>query len=403
MMKKLFLCHYSGDAEEINLLAEELKLRGIIPWVDKQGGYYLGDSAPEAARRAIRDDCFGLLFYATPKAFERPFILNVEIPEAILVSEQNPEFILIAVPRGMDFNKLSEKSIKTFGVDLGTYHTQKIVPEDDGEQRSLINQLQNLANLILQKQLKAQSRIRTDGIFNLQFSTRELLPWNEDDILRINATSLGGKNASSGSCPDWQKVITGLRDVKTAIAESFGRPRLRIHGSKHLTAAFLFGRVFSRPSGFNIDIRQGNDFWSTDYPDDASEPFIVREADGSATSNSLFVDITTTGKSLSNAVRERIRHTGNLPYRFLSLTPANWGSSGVKVDNQICVAMARQIRDNIVRMVGRFPIREIHIFNSIPQGLAAMIGHNLNALPAIQLYEFDGIDYYPSYRIESPL
>ena len=58
-MKKLFLCHYSGEAEEISLLAEELMLRGIIPWVDKYGGYYLGDSSPEVARRAIREDCFG--------------------------------------------------------------------------------------------------------------------------------------------------------------------------------------------------------------------------------------------------------------------------------------------------------------------------------------------------------
>jgi len=126
---------------------------------------------------------------------------------------------------------------------------------------------------------------------------------------------------------------------------------LRVHGSKHLTAAFLFGRVFSRPSGFRIDIRQGKDYWSSDYTDNGSEPLIVREADGSITSTSLFVEITTTGRSVHNAIKEQIRQTGELPYRFLSFSPANGETSGIAVDNQMCVSIARQIRDNIARTV----------------------------------------------------
>jgi hypothetical protein len=402
-MKKLFLCHYNGDAGEINLLAEELMLRGIVPWIDKCGGYYLGDSSPEAARRAIRDDCFGLLFYATPQAFERPFITNVELPEAICAMEQNPCFIIAAVPRGMNFNELSTKSVKTVGIDLGKFHTQQINTEDGTEQSSLINQFRNLAVLILRQQLDTQSRKCPKEIFSFQFSTRELLPSDEDDILCINTTLHGGKGIRSDSQPNWDRIVAGLHDVKTGIAEYFGRPRLRVHGSKHLTAAFLFGKVFSRPSGFRIDIRQGDDFWSSDYPDDGSAPLIVRETDGSVTSTSLFVEITTTGKSVSNIVRERIRQTGELPYRFLSFTPANSDSSGIFIDNRICVSMARQIRDNIARMIGRFSIKEIHIFSSIPQALAVMIGHNLNALPTIQLYEFDGMNYHPSYKVNTSL
>lgn len=402
-MKKLFLCHYNGDAKEISLLAEELMLRGIVPWVDKYGGYYFGDSSPEAARRAIREDCFGLLFYATPNAFKRPFITSVELPEAIRVREQSPDFILAAVPREIDFSQLSEKSIKTLGVDLGTYHTQQIKSEDGAEQCSLLNQFRSLAVLILRQQLYTQSRKRIERTFNLQFSTRELLPPDENDILCVNAILPGGKVTSSDIQPNWDRITAGLQDVKTGIAEYYGRPRLRVHGSKHLTAAYLFGRIFSRPSGFGIDIRQGKDYWYSDYPDDSCKPLIVRETDGSVTSTSLFVEISTTGKPVGNAVRERIRQTGELPYRFLSFTPDNRESSTVAVDNQICVSMARQIRDNIIRVIERFRVKEIHLFSSIPQGLAVMIGHNLNALPTIQLYEFDGKNYQPSYRFDSSL
>jgi hypothetical protein len=60
-MKKLFLAHYSGDAHELWEQATELRLRGIIPWVDKAGGFAVADESEAAARRVIREDCFGLL------------------------------------------------------------------------------------------------------------------------------------------------------------------------------------------------------------------------------------------------------------------------------------------------------------------------------------------------------
>src|SRR4030067_624324 len=172
-MKKLFISYYKGEEEEIMLLAEELKLRGIFPWIDKQGGYYLGDSAPEKARYAIRQECYGMLFYATPRAFKRPFITNVELPEAIYLLEQSPGFILFAVPRYMDFKELSEMSIKILGTDLSTYHTQQIKNEDSKEQGLTINQFRNLADLVLRQKIKAHSKDKIDEIFNFQFSTRE--------------------------------------------------------------------------------------------------------------------------------------------------------------------------------------------------------------------------------------
>ena len=41
------------------------------------------------------------------------------------------------------------------------------------------------------------------------------------------------------------RLAAGLMDVKAAISARQGQPRLRVHGSKHLSTAFLFGRVFA--------------------------------------------------------------------------------------------------------------------------------------------------------------
>ena len=78
-MQQLFLCHYRGDAHEVVQLATILRLYGIRPWLDSQGGFLIGDSFVGEAKRVIQQDCFGMVFYATPEAFERPFIRRVEL------------------------------------------------------------------------------------------------------------------------------------------------------------------------------------------------------------------------------------------------------------------------------------------------------------------------------------
>ena len=103
---------------------------------------------------------------------------------------------------------------------------------------------------------------------SMQYSTREVFPDHPDDVLRIDATSLyrPGVDCSERS----RLLLRGLTSVKKAIANASGRPRLSIHGSKHLSAAFAFGRVFAP---FSMDIRQTPDsVWRTDVrlPDRSS-------------------------------------------------------------------------------------------------------------------------------------
>jgi len=62
--------------------------------------------------------------------------------------------------------------------------------------------------------------------------------------------------------------------------------------------------------------------------------------------------------------------------------------------------MALQVRKAIADAVANYPINETHLFGSMPQGLAMMIGHHMNASRPIQLYEYDGTNYYPSFRLD---
>lgn len=63
-------------------------------------------------------------------------------------------------------------------------------------------------------------------------------------------------------------------------------------------------------------------------------------------------------------------------------------------------SIANQIRRELSRAVSDYGISEIHLFVAIPQALAIMLGHSFNAMPPVQLYEYEGGEYYPSHRLE---
>ena len=400
-MKKIFICYYSGNRPEVNALVEELRIRGIEPWIDYDKGFRAGDATPSEARRALREDCFGLLFYATPEAFERDFIRKIELDQAIRLKEENKDFFLLAVPRRMSFSELAQLSLKTLGMDLSLFHSHPILDTDaEGiNPRPLRPQFVEVANMILAKVLgrASQTKNATDFL-SIHFNTREREPATAEDTLNIDWTPFLGGSCPSVSSEVWERLMAALWDVKRHISEELGRPKLRLLGRKHFSTAVAFGRTFPAASGFVIKTPQGHSWWSTACPPAKGEPFKVESVDGPVSLDSLFVEVTATEKLVRDAVRRFEQSSGISPLLYLRFMPSTGPTLGAVTDNAVCCAMARQIRKTIAEATTNYPITEIHLFGSMPQGLALMIGHHLNATRPVQLYEYDGTNYHPSLR-----
>ncbi len=383
VLKKLFLAHYSGDADELRQLATELRLHGILPWVDKDGGFAVADEAETEARRAIREDCFGLLLYATRKAFNRPFICHIEMYEARRMHETNPSFMLFAVPRRLSFAHLQRLSRSKLGIDLSAVHT---VPLPDNA--DLAAGHRQVAAEVLRQVLRHAALTLNGDTLSLQYSTREVLPAQAEDVLCIDATSLLPNNVSdSGS---WSRLLAALREVKTQVATVFGRPRLHVHGSKHLAAAFLFGRVFAP---YEIDIRQTADqTWSTDGPLVSKDPFAAEVRAGASDNQCLIVEIASRYKNVAQGVdtfiyaEEELRNAPRL-----QLQPAG---GPLDVDSKLCRTMARQAYREIEQAVALRGVTELHLFAAAPQAFMMMLGREFKGMPPTYLYEWDGTMYH---------
>lgn len=369
-LKKLFLAHASSDAPELSNLATHLRLHGIVPWIDKDGGFAVGDHSEEEARRAIREDCFGLLLYATRDSFNRPFIRDVEIDEAKTVKAANDHFALFAVPRRLTFPELRRLSLLHFDYDLAPYHTFAIPSSADFHAS-----ISHVSCAVLHKFLS----LTPTAPARLQFSTRDLLPDDADDLLCVNATHLS-------SCPydnaAWQDLISALKHVKAEITSTLGRPHLHVHGSKHLSAAFVFGRVFAP---FHLHIRQTpNAVWSTDSSPSQSNPLPVSYLQAADSSSQLFVEISAGRKNVALGVDEFIASTASVPPNRLQFQP----SAPVTMDNASCLAAVQQVYSEIERIMRQRPVLELHIFAAMPQSFMMMLGRAFKGMPSTRLYEW---------------
>lgn len=367
-----------------------------MPWVDQQDGFRLGDAQIDTARRVIREDCFGLLLYATADAFDSSFIGRVEMVEALIAHDDNADFLLLALPRSMDFRELARISLAEYGLDLSGFASRSLTAAGENFEWSDLEPLFAVVARGLLPKVLMQSA-PTLGKLHFQFSTRDKLADETGDVLCLDATGLFSQPAAVTDPEAWRRVHQGLRDVKEIISQTFGRPRLQVHGSKHLTAAFLLGYTFPS-TAFDLDLRVKHGFWATDSHPATGLPIATQLRGGSANSNVLHVEVNTLDQGVTAAVRRYVMRTGKSPFASIRLTVSPAGYGGV-MDNATAAAIAQHVRQEVARVVSRQPVKEIHLFAAVPQALATMIGHRLNALPPVQLYEYHGQEYHPSYRL----
>jgi hypothetical protein len=380
MISELFLAHASKDAEELHGLARALRLRGIVPWVDKDGGFGIADHSPSAAREAIREDCFGLLLYATQRVFTRPFIRDVEIDEAKRVRAKDPTFMLFAVPRRLSFKKLAELSVEHFGLDLSPYHTVAIPRGADVNSR-----LRRVAIDVLEKRLRRAGSSAAECL-SLQFSTRELMPDAANDVLCFDARqALPAGGRGSGD------ILLALQDAKAKIAEVLGRPRLIVHGSKHLSSAFLFGRVFAP---FEMDVRQTpSESWGTDSLP-GQLPLLAVSLDEAGDGSALVVEVAARFKNLTPAVDAHIRGTGIRPRARLRISPVE---PPLNLDETTCRTLALRTYEELERALALVRVETIHLFVAAPQAFMMMLARQFKGMPPTSVYDWSGTTYEIGY------
>jgi hypothetical protein len=397
-MKKLFISHHHLSDKNVDILAEELRLRGVVPWVDHQCGFDLGAPTPFEAQRIIKDECFGLMLYAhklggvCPALESSDFIAKIEFPAALTCRTQDASFALFAVPDGLDFEELKRLTISTLGKDLALFDSLAIKKPF---KTAAAKVARRALDKVISQELSLSGATRK---IQINFNSREYAPSQPGDVLDIDwSKAIGNQRNIPG--PTQSRIIAALRDIRQAICSGYGPCTLRIRGRFNLSVALLLGRAFPASSHFKLEIAQNDDFWSTECEPSPTEPFEVAYEYGEVGSDELFVGVTATEKETGQKIRQLITERGSEPFAYLDFIPVGGIRPHAVEDNSVCCAMARQVRIEVAKILNKHSIRKIHFFTAVPQALAVMIGHNMNATCPIQTYEIDDNNYLNSFEL----
>jgi len=209
----------------------------------------------------------------------------------------------------------------------------------------------------------------------------------------------GGNSRDFPPPPVWQKMVV---DELTALARwvnEHGRGRrIRLTGHRRLSTSVAVGRAFPSVGGFTIDVEARGGVWaSDDYAVDGTpDPWDVELIEGEGEQNAGLV----VGIGLMTDLRKDVHAFARCALSgmsVLTLTSQLPLQTGGDVNAAVNSAKAR-----IRELAGRYPGACIHLFLACPAQFAIFLGHRLNAVGAVQCYEWQTTGVYvPTCLLEA--
>lgn len=198
---------------------------------------------------------------------------------------------------------------------------------------------------------------------------------------------------------DWNKFREQIENLRKKIITENQNRLIRIEALSHLTLGYIIGFVFRSTTGFKLQVLQRfkdlEEIWGYESTinDKNIENIEINTILSNNNSNNLILCLEFTNKPVKHLAKEYLAKN-NIDYKEITEI--------IKTD-PIYANQVSKIIFNINSLIAKVKgIETIHLFGAIPLALAILLGYNFNAMPTIQLYEFDMIErnYMPSYRLK---
>lgn len=386
-MKKVFLSYSRKNLDEVQEIARILCAGGIRIWQDIQS---LGvGNTEEQIKSAIQKECAAFFIYLTEESINSIFIRENEIREAFNKRGQDSNFYIIPLIN-MPLAKANQKLKDILGGDISRYNGI-IMPE--GESPS--NASRKIRTLLLKTMIEpSENRDITISLTTYSRTSGDIGPQIDLDWSRLSFPEELSSNST------WQKyLLPALMDVKDALLDT-GINNIRIFSKANLTAGLAFGYIFRRETDFVLNIKQGDQWWSSQSKPATGAALKTMEESRSVESKQLGVNLSLTNK-VDHSMREYIGENDISLRAELRIEPKSGPSRASVPDSLTAAAMAWEIGNTIRAARDKYNTTDIHLFASMPLGLAYLVGSELNACGRIHLYDFDSYEkrYKPSWEI----
>lgn len=391
-----FLSYRRKRKEEAALLLQAHHDHGIPTWQDVRN---LGSVPTEdELRRTLADASIAnAVLFVTPEVEESLVIRNVEVPQVMKRVERHDGFFAVPLAAGgLDYTAAARVTSNCVSAqNLADWNMHSV----SGDELST-----DAAGIVAEKVLVQRIQILhmslpNDAPFKVGLFVRRSPPFELGNALTIDwSARFQGKEASANI---WQGVLLpALSTIARVVAMHAPGRSIEAFGLPTLSAATALGCAFVSTGGVKLSWRQvatGRDdqHWSlqaTRAPTDVACRIWSKAPDGKDIAvlvsvaddvEPAFATCQVTLPKLRALVH--VKSSSGFPYTV--------ESAGHALD------IARKVEEGIRSARREYGnIGTVHLFMSVPAGLAVLIGQLLNTLGLVQAYEHVASDGTGCYR-----
>jgi len=191
-----------------------------------------------------------------------------------------------------------------------------------------------------------------------------------------------GPGRASLSAADWRHLSATGAAIGEFVKRSRSRTSIALSAKQRMSLACLLGYAFAAAKGFVLDIDHNGERFRTDEHAQMSEPFF---AVTSSSANGGLKEGVATIAFPTEAAADVAGATG----AGLALAPRLDLVSGRAIDGTLALNKAvAEAKSALVDFRSRNQLERVHLFIKAPSHFAMVLGHRLNAVGRIQLYDW---------------
>ncbi|MGF6810714.1 hypothetical protein OKW30_005906 [Paraburkholderia sp. Clong3] len=186
---------------------------------------------------------------------------------------------------------------------------------------------------------------------------------------------------------DWQRLSARAAAIGEFIKRSRSRSAIALSSKQRMSLACLLGYSFAATRGFILDIEHNGARFRTDEHAQALGPFFTADSTrGDDGVKEGVVSIAFPTRAVADVARATAENLARAPR--LDLTSANAIDGPLMLNRAVAEA-----KSALIDFRSNHRLDVIHLFIKAPSHFAMMLGHRLNAIGRIQLYDWVDSSY----------
>ena len=393
----VFFSYAHEDTELVRDLQLRINVRGIASWRDVDD-LPTGSLVEGEIIRAIEHDADAIALFLTPSCLQSDFIWRVEVPAALRRHKRDPHFHIVPLLQGISFAEVQQFCYNRKLADLSRFNGIVLADGTTSETKQEQNKKRNdVARRILQDAFALHlRRIHADHSYEPSIYLRTFVsaPRSIPDLSLDWQKVIDGKEHIP-TAQEWEEILwPALLDVKRTISEKIPSHRIHLFIKGILPVAIALGFVFRETCGIALLLEGQKEIWSTETSPSEQELLHCEWTYNDQGDQQIAVIGVATTLSIKQSISETLSVVNFTPAYCIQLESSELSGESVR-DAAHARAIAQQVRHICRKLCDQQRVRQIHLFVAIPVELAVLIGHQLNALCSITLYEYSKGSYQP--------